>query len=160
MDQTTPPLRIVEGDFGHPQVVELLRYHVATARGATAHYSAHALDLDQLRIPAISFFAAWEGDTLLAIGAIKDLGDGHGELKSMRTLECARRRGAGSAMLRHLLDVARAKGMTRINLETGSWAYFEPARALYRRYGFAECAPFAHYGPDPNSVFMTLALDQ
>ena len=128
-------------------------------RGETARYSAHALDLHQLRKPDIDFWTMWDGDLLVAIGALKMLAPGHGELKLMHTLEAARRRGAASAMLAHLIEVARAKRFARLSLETGAWPYVEPARALYRRHGFGECPPFGDYEPDPNSVFMTLALD-
>ena len=76
----------------------------------------------------------------------------------MHTAEAARRKGAGSAMLRHILAAARAGGLSRLSLETGSWAYFEPARALYARHGFVGCPPFGGYAPDPNSVFMILDL--
>ncbi len=151
-------LTIIEGDLDDVRVVDLLRTHVTTARAATARCSAHALDVDGLRAPDITFWAAWEGEALLGVGALKRLTDEHGEIKSMHTAEAARRRGVGSAMLRHVVAVARARGMTRLSLETGSSAFFEPARALYRRHGFLECAPFADYVADPNSVFMTLDL--
>lgn len=151
-------LTIVQGDLDDVRVVDLLRTHVTTARAATARCSAHALDVDGLRAPDITFWAAWEGEALLGVGALKRLTDEHGEIKSMHTAEAARRRGVGSAMLRHVVAVARARGMTRLSLETGSSAFFEPARALYRRHGFLECAPFADYVADPNSVFMTLDL--
>ena len=141
-----------------PRVIELLGAHVARARAETARGSAHALDLSGLRSPDITFWSAWDGDSLLGVGALKRLSDDHGEVKSMHTAEAARRRGVGSAILRHIIEAARARGMSRLSLETGSWAYFEPARALYARHGFAECPPFGEYRDDPNSVFMTLRL--
>src|SRR5208282_3679041 len=100
----------------------------------------------------------WEGEALLGVGALKRLSPDHGEVKSMHTARAARRRGAGSAMLRHIIASAREGGMSRLSLETGSWEYFMPARALYWSYGFAACEPFAGYVPDRNSVFMTLDL--
>ncbi len=100
----------------------------------------------------------WDGEALLAVGALKRLSPDHGEVKSMHTAEAARRRGAGSAMLRDIIEAARASGLSRLSLETGSWSYFHPARALYQRHGFVECPPFADYAPDPNSVFMSLEL--
>jgi putative acetyltransferase len=78
----------------------------------------------------------------------------------MHIAEAMRRRGAGGAMLRHIIAVARARGMSRLSLETGSWEYFRPARALYRSYGFKECPPFADYVPDPNRIFMSLELGE
>jgi putative acetyltransferase len=151
-------MRIIPGDLGDPRVTGLLRIHVETARAETACGSAHALDLTGLQSPDISLWTVWDGETLLGTGALKRLSADHGEVKSMHTAQSARRRGAGSAMLRHIIASARAGGMTRLSLETGSRDYFRPARALYRSHGFAECAPFADYAPDPNSVFMTLDL--
>lgn len=151
-------LRIIPGDFGNPRVADLLRVHVIQARAQTAPGSAHALDLNGLRSPQISFWTMWEDETLLGFGALKRLSADHGEVKSMHTVQAMRRRGAGSAMLRHLIAAARADGMSRLSLETGSWDYFQPAQALYRSHGFVECPPFADYVLDPNSVFMTLDL--
>jgi putative acetyltransferase len=151
-------MNIVPGDFSDPHVLDLLRLHHATARAASPLGSTHALDLSGLQAPDISFWAAWDSETLMAIGALKRLTADHGEVKSMHTPEILRGRGAGSGMLRHIIAAAEARGYLRLSLETGSMAYFEPARALYRRHGFRDCAPFADYAPDPNSVFMTLDL--
>lgn len=151
-------LRILPGDLADPRVVQLLHTHVATARAETARGSAHALDVSALQAPDIYFWTAWEDDELLAIGALRRLGPALGEVKSMHTAHSARRRGAGSAMLRHIIDAAKAMGMSRLALETGAWDYFMPARAFYRRHGFVECQPFGDYMDDPNSVFMALAL--
>src|SRR4029077_11824641 len=97
-------------------------------------------------------------DALLGIGALREISPDHGEIKSMHVAQSNRRSGAGSALLRHIIEKAREKGMHRVSLETGSWDYFRPARAFYRRHGFCECPPFAEYRPDPNSVFMSLEL--
>ena len=96
--------------------------------------------------------------TLVGVGALKRLSADHGEVKSMHTAEPARGRGVGSALLAHIAEAARARGMTRLSLETGSWAYFRPAVALYRAHGLVACGPFGDYRVDPNSVFMTLDL--
>jgi putative acetyltransferase len=151
-------IRIIPGDFVDPRVAALLRVHVTQARAETAPGSAHALDLDGLRSPEISFWTTWEDETLLGCGALKRLSADHGEVKSMHTAQPMRRKGAGSAMLRHIIAAARASGMSGLSLETGSWDYFRPAQAFYRSHGFVECAPFADYVLDPNSVFMTLDL--
>ena len=151
-------MHIVEGGLDDPRVVDLLHTHRIRARAETAPESAHALDASGLRAPELTFWSAWEGDAVVAVGALKRLSADHGELKSMYTAEAARGRGVGSAMLRHIMAAARAGGMARLSLETGSWPYFAPARALYSRHGFVECQPFGDYRPDPNSVFMTLAL--
>jgi putative acetyltransferase len=153
-------IRISDGDLADPRVVDLLRTHSTRARAETAPGSAHALDLDRLRAPEISVWTVWDGEALVGIGALKRLSPEHGEVKSMHTAESARRKGLGSAMLRHIIAAARANGLKRLSLETGSWAYFGPARALYARHGFAECPPFEGYEPDPNSVFMSLDLER
>ena len=151
-------LQIIEGGLDDPRVVALLHTHVTRARAETARGSAHALDLSGLRAPEISFWSAWEGDAVVGVGALKRLSAEHGEIKSMHTAEAARGHGIGSALLRHIMAAAQRRGMARLSLETGSWAYFLPARALYARHGFVECGPFGDYREDPNSVFMTLEL--
>jgi putative acetyltransferase len=151
-------MRIIPGDLGDPRVIELLDFHLTSARAQTALGSAHALDLTGLQSPDLRLWTIWEEETLLGVGALKRLSPEHGEIKSMHTAQSMRGRGAGSAMLRHIIATARASGMSRLSLETGSWDYFQPALALYRSHGFVECPPFADYVPDPNSVFMTLEL--
>lgn len=159
---TRDGLRILQGGLDDARVLALLRAHVDRARAETGRGSAHALDPSALRAPGVSFWSAWQGDgdaaVVVAVGALKALDAGHGEVKSMHTAEAVRGQGIGSALLRHIMTEARARGMTRLSLETGSWPYFAPARALYARHGFVECRPFGDYGPDPNSIFMTLEL--
>jgi putative acetyltransferase len=151
-------MRIVQGDFSDPRVIDLLYIHLTSARAQTAPGSAHALDLTGLQSPDISFWTIWDDETLLGFGALKRLSADHGEVKSMHTAQPMRGRGVGSAMLRYIIATARARGMSRLSLETGSWEYFWPARAIYKSHGFVECPPFADYVPDPNSVFMSLDL--
>lgn len=153
-------MTIRPGGLDDPRVQALLEHHVRSARAETAVGSAHALDLSSLRSADMTFWSAWDGDTLLGVGALKRLSQSHGEIKSMHTSEAWRGVGVGTAMLRHIIDAARAMGMARLSLETGSWPYFHPARSLYRKHGFVECPPFGDYVPDPNSVFMTLELKQ
>jgi putative acetyltransferase len=151
-------MRIVEGDLRDPRVVDLLHTHLTSARAETAPGSAHALDLTGLQSREISFWTIWDDETLVGIGALKRLSADHGEIKSMHTAQSMRGKGAGSAMLRHIIAIARARGMSCLSLETGSWEYFRPARAFYQSHGFVECPPFAEYVLDPNSVFMSLDL--
>jgi putative acetyltransferase len=151
-------MRIEIDDLTRPEIHDLLREHLAHMHELSPPESVHALDLSKLRGRDITFWSAWEGETLVACGALKALGAAEGEVKSMRTPQAARRRGAGRAMLAHIIEQARARGYRRLNLETGSHAAFMPAQALYRSFGFVECGPFADYRPDPNSVFMTLEL--
>jgi len=150
-------MELIPGDLDDPRVIALLTHHVAAARAATARGSDHALEPDGLKSEGITFWTLWDGDVVVAIGALKRLSDGDGEVKSMHTLQ-SRRRCAGSIMLTHIVAAARAAGLATLYLETGSWAYFEPARAFYRAHGFEACAPFADYEDDPNSVFMRLDL--
>jgi putative acetyltransferase len=152
-------MRIIPGDFSDARVLDLVRLHSTTARAETAPGSAHALDLAGLKAPEISLWTIWDGATLIGMGALKRLSADHGEVKSMHTLASMRRTGAGTAMLRHIIAAARASGMSRLSLETGSWDYFRPARAFYRRHGFMDCPPFGEYLPDLNSVFMSLDLN-
>jgi putative acetyltransferase len=126
-------MKITEGGLDDPRVHTLLAHHFNTARAETARGSAHALDLSGLKSPDIHFWSAWEGDRVIAIGALKRLSESHGEIKSMHTEQSHRRQGAGSAMLRHIMASARQMGLTRLSLETGSWPYFTPARELYKR---------------------------
>ena len=116
------------------------------------------MDINGLQSPDISFWTIWDDEMLLGMGALKRLSADHGEIKSMHTVQSMRRRGAGSAMLHHIIATARANGISRLSLETGSSVYFMPAHALYKSHGFVECQPFADYLFDPNSVFMSLEL--
>jgi len=122
--------------------------------------SVHALDVSRLRSPDVSFWTVRDGEVLLGCGALKELNPLHGEVKSMRTPASLRRRGAGRAVLTHIVQEARARGYRRLSLETGSMEAFAPAQKLYESFGFSYCGPFADYKPDPNSVFMTLALEE
>ena len=151
-------MRITLGDLTDPRVVDLLHSHLTNSQTYSRPGSSHALDVKGLLSPDITFWTAWDGDSLAAIGALKQMSEHHGEVKSMHTVEAARRKGVGSAMLKHIISVARSHGISRLSLETGSWDYFRPAAALYRKHGFIECPPFARYVPDPNSIFMTLDL--
>jgi putative acetyltransferase len=157
-DEHQNRIRIRQGDFTDQRVLDLLLIHLTTARAETAPGSAHALDVSGLQSTDISFWTIWDGEELVGFGALKQLSPDHGEVKSMHTARSKRRRGTGSAMLRHIIATARARGMSRLSLETGSWDYFRPARAFYRSHGFVDCTPFGNYILDPNSVFMSLNL--
>jgi putative acetyltransferase len=152
------PLIITESGLDDPRVQALLSHHFRSARAETARGSAHALDVGGLKSADIRFWSAWDGDCVIAIGALKRLSESHGEIKSMHTEQSRRRKGAGSRILQHIIATAREMGLSYLSLETGSWPYFIPAREFYKRNGFVECPPFGSYGPDPNSVFMTLKL--
>lgn len=152
------PLTIQLEDPGTADVLALLEEHLRSMREISPPESVNALNLDGLRQPAISFWTARDAGVLLGCGALKALDARHGEIKSMRTPQALRRRGAGRAILAHIIDEARRRGYSRLSLETGSMPAFEPAWQLYASFGFAPCGPFADYRPDPNSVFFSLDL--
>ena len=151
-------MRIELDDLSRPEVHALLQEHLDNMYQLSPPESVHALDLSKLRSPDITFWTVWDQGTLLGCGALKELGAAHGEIKSMRTPQALRRRGAGRAMLAHILAQARARGMRRLSLETGSSEAFQPAQQLYASFGFTHCGPFADYKDDPNSAFMSLEL--
>ncbi len=151
-------MHIIDGDLSDPRVAALLHTHLTQAHAHTASGSAHALDITGLKNPAISLWTVWKENELAGAGGLKRLCAADGEIKSMYIAERFRSQGAGSAILRHIIDTARSRGISRLFLETGSWEYFLPARALYRRHGFINCPPFADYVSDRNSVFMSLEL--
>ena len=145
-------------DLRHPAVIALLQEHLDWMHRISPPESVHALDLDALRQPDITFWTLWDGEALAGCGALRELAQGQGEVKSMRTAQTHLRRGVAARMLGHILAEARRRGYARLSLETGSMAYFAPARALYSRAGFVPCGPFGDYVEDPNSVFMTRTL--
>ena len=147
--------RIVEDDLSGAAIRALLDQHFAGMLANSPAGSCHFLDFDGLRAGNVTFWSIHDGDTLAGCGALKQLDAAHGEIKSMRTADALLRRGMAARMLDHIIDEARRRGLARLSLETGSGAAFEPAIALYRRYGFDDCAPFADYKPDPFSRFMT-----
>lgn len=150
--------RIVEDDLSGSPVRALLEQHFAGMLANSPAGSCHFLDFDGLRAGDVTFWSIHRGNDLAGCGALKRLDDRHGEIKSMRTADAFLRQGVAARMLAHILAEARARGIDRLSLETGSSPAFEPALALYRRHGFEDCEPFADYKPDPFSRFMTRAL--
>jgi putative acetyltransferase len=151
-------MEIQPGGLDRAEVGELLREHLRSLAQLSPPESMHALDLDSLREPAITFWTVWDGEALLGCGALKELDSRHGEIKSMRTAAKYLRQGVAQRMLQHILEEAQRRAYRRLSLETGSMAAFAPARRLYASCGFTECEPFADYVLDPNSVFMTRQL--
>ena len=145
-------------DLSGPEVRALLEEHLQNMFELSPPESVHALAIDELRQPNITFWTAWSGNELLGCGALKELDPHHGEIKSMRTSSRFRRKGVGRAILTHIIEEARSRSYTRLSLETGSMEAFLPAQRLYESFGFTYCPPFADYREDPNSVFMTLLL--
>jgi putative acetyltransferase len=147
-------------DLSGPEVAALLSEHLASVALHSPPESVHALNLENLRSPEVSFWSAGQGSELLGCGALKELNSIHGELKSMRTASSHLRKGVARSLLKHMLDVAQKRGYRRLSLETGSMEAFAPARALYARFGFRMCEPFSDYVEDPYSVFMTRELER
>ena len=145
-------------DLRGVEIAALLQDHLRGMRALSPPESVHALDIDALRQPDITFWSAWEGATLCGCGALKQLDELHGEVKSMRTAAGQLRSGVASQILQQIIEEARQRGYHRLSLETGSMTGFEPAQALYARFGFEFCGPFGDYAEDPNSVFMTREL--
>ncbi len=154
----TGGLTITEDDLSGEDVRALIALHLSGMHAESPACKVHALPLEKLRQPGVTFFAARVEGTLVAIGAIKHLDESHGELKSMRAAPEWRGKGVGEAMLQHLLAVARARGYTRVSLETGRTEAFAPAVALYRKYGFENCTGFADYVVDDFNQCLTLEL--
>ncbi|HWI30798.1 MAG TPA: GNAT family N-acetyltransferase [Microbacterium sp.] len=153
-----PHIEIRIDDLTGAATRELIALHLDGMHATSPPESVHALDIERLQDPAVTFWSAWIGGELAGIGALKDLGDGRGELKSMRVHDAFLGAGVGRAILRHVIAAARERGMTSLWLETGTPDDFVPAQRLYESEGFTRCGPFADYADDPFSVFMTLAL--
>ena len=151
-------MEIVVDDPTGSEIAEFLDEHIEEMRSVTPPESKHALDLDGLRAPEITFWTMIDDERVIACGALKLLGGDDGEIKSMRVAPDCRQRGVASTMLQHIIAEARRMGLSRLYLETGSFEFFEPARRLYLKHGFEPCGPFADYKPDPNSIFMTANL--
>jgi putative acetyltransferase len=150
--------RIVPDDLSGNAVLALLQLHLDEMHRWSPAEKVHAMPAQRLRAPDVAFFSVWADDNLAAVGALKDLGDGRGELKSMRAAPAWRGRGAGRAMLDHLVGTARGRGMTWLGLETGRPAAFAAAQRLYAANGFTECAAFGDYVSDAFSLCMSRTL--
>ena len=151
-------LSIKLDDLTGCEIIQLLEEHLEDMRATSPPESKHALDLQGLRDPSVKFWTIWSGDSLAGCGAVKRLTDVHAEIKSMRTATGSQGQGVASTLLQYIISDSIAAGYKRLSLETGSMDFFSPARKLYRKYGFVDCAPFADYVDDPNSVFMRLDL--
>ena len=151
---------LTKGNLDKLEVISLLQDHLDQMAGTAPPESRHALDLSGLQQPSVHFYTAWSGAQLAGCGAFKQLDATHAEVKSMKTASTFLRQGVAQTLLRHIVAQAKSMGIERLSLETGSMAFFDPARAMYSSFGFTECSPFASYKEDPNSVFMTLMIDK
>lgn len=151
-------MRIIVDDLKGTEIAALLQAHLDAMHAHSPPGSVHALDLEKLRQPDITFWTVWDGPALMGCGALKELDARHGEIKSMRTDRAHLRKGVAAAILETILTTARARGYARLSLETGSNEPFWAAHRLYERNGFSDCGPFADYERDPFSRYMTLEL--
>ncbi len=145
-------------DLRGPEVAQILMEHLSDMYAASPPESVHALDLEKLRQPEITFWSVWDGKQLAGCGAIKELDATHAEIKSMRTANAYRGKGVAVTIMEHILSVAAERNYQRLSLETGPQEFFTPARKLYERFGFEYCGPFGDYDEDPYSTFMTKSL--
>ncbi|WKD26013.1 GNAT family N-acetyltransferase [Pseudoalteromonas sp. KG3] len=151
-------MKIIIGDLSSGEVIKLLEEHLADMYATSPPENVHALDVNKLKSPDITFFSGWLDGNLQGCLAVKKLDSSHLELKSMRTSTSARKSGVATKLLQHALNFATEQGYQKVSLETGSQAFFEPARNLYKKFGFSYCGPFSVYIEDPHSRFMTINL--
>ena len=152
-------LKSIEGNFDNPEVNELLTKHFVELRAASPEGSAHVLDIPGLKVPSIKFWSLWDNEKLIGCGALKFLNKEHGEFKSIRIHDNFRNQGQGINVINHLIAEAKKLKIKRLSIETGAGAFFIPARKLFKKTGFVECEPFAHYKKDVNSVYLTKLID-
>ena len=152
-------LKSIEGNFDNLEVNELLTKHFIELRAASPEGSAHVLDIPGLKVPSIKFWSLWKNNKLIGCGALKFLDEKHGEFKSIRIHDNFRNRGHGINVINYLINEAKKLNIKRLSIETGAGDFFIPARKLFKRSGFTECEPFAHYKVDVNSVYLTKVID-
>ena len=151
-------MKPIDDDLSGPEIAELLTYHMREMRAHSPERSVHALDIAALKSRDIAFWTVWDGQSLMGCAALREIDSGHGEIKSMRTAPEHLRKGVARSLMVHIIGVARDRGYLRLGLETGSGPAFEPALALYRRFGFVDGEVFGDYRPDPFLHFMHLDL--
>lgn len=151
-------MRLQVDDLTHPSVLALLELHLDGMQGSSPPGSVYALDLSGLKTSDITVLTVWKDDKAIGIGALKDLGNRQGEIKSMRTHPDYLRQGVGRMILDEIINIAKVRNLTRLSLETGSGDSFEPALALYGAYGFKKGAVFGAYQASAFNQFFHLSL--
>ena len=151
-------MKSIENNFDDPNVNDLLVKHFKELRSVSPEGSTHVLDIPGLKDPSIKFWSLWDGDKLVGCGALKSLESEHGEFKSIRVADKYRKSGMGEKIISHLIDQAKQIGIKKLSIETGAGDFFAPARKLFKKFGFEECKPFAHYNEDPNSCYYSLNI--
>jgi putative acetyltransferase len=153
-------VKSIKNNFDHPEVNDLLNKHFIELRSVSPEGSVHVLDIPGLKISSIKFWSLWENEQLIGCGALKFLGENHGEFKSIRISDKFRKNGLGIKIITHLINEAKKLNVKRISVETGSGDFFVPARKLFKKCGFEPCKPFAHYKEDPNSCYFSLDISK
>ena len=153
-------MKSIENNFDQPEVNDLLNKHFIELRSVSPEGSVHVLDIPGLKISSIKFWSLWENEQLIGCGALKFLGENHGEFKSIRISDKFRKNGLGIKIITHLINEAKKLNVKRISVETGSGDFFVPARKLFKKCGFEPCKPFAHYKEDPNSCYFSLDISK
>ena len=151
-------MKSIEGNFDNPDVNALLKKHFVELRSVSPAGSTHVLDIAGLKDNTIKFWSLWENNEIIGCGALKFLEKGHGEFKSIRVADNFRKKGTGEKIINHLIKEAKKLDIIKLSVETGAGNFFSPARKLFKKFGFIECQPFAHYKVDPNSCYYTLEL--
>ena len=151
-------MKSIEGNFENSEVNELLNKHFIELRSVSPEGSAHVLDITGLKDQSIKFWSLWDNNHLIGCGALKFIGQNHGEFKSIRVSDDFRNKGIGNKIISHLIIQAKKLGIKKLSIETGSGNFFLPARKLFEHFKFTKCKPFAHYKEDPNSCYYTLDL--
>ena len=149
----------LEGNFDNPKVHKLLCNHFVELRAASPEGSAHVLDIAGLKVSSIKFWSLWQDDNLIGCGALKFLDQSHGEFKSIRIHDNFRNKGYGIKVINHLISEAKKLKIKKLSIETGAGDFFLPARRLFKKCGFEQCRPFAHYKEDVNSLYLTKIID-
>ncbi len=151
-------MKSIENNFDHPEVNDLLKKHFIELRSVSPEGSTHVLDIPGLKVPSIKFWSLWNENDLVGCGALKFLDKQHGEFKSIRVADKFRGKGMGEKIISHLIREAKEIGINKLSIETGSGKFFNPARKLFKKFGFKTCKPFAHYKNDPNSCYFDLEI--
>ncbi len=154
----TSEFKIQEDDLSGAEIQKLLRHHLEHMAEVTPSEYVFALPIDKLRQSDVTFWSVWDRELLIGCGALREISEDHGEVKSMRTIDEYQRKGVGRHLLNFIIREAKERGYTRLSLETGSQTAFEPARSMYEHFGFKYSGPFAEYKENPSSVFMSLCL--
>ncbi|MEO6153923.1 MAG: GNAT family N-acetyltransferase [Croceibacterium sp.] len=150
--------RIIEDDLTGAAVLGLLAFHLGEMHALSPPSNVHAMPVERLRQSDVTFFSAWSGEDLAAVGALREIAAERAEIKSMRAAPAYRGQGAGEAILLHLMKVAQGRGYSWLGLETAWPEPWRAARALYRKHSFVQCEDFGDYRGGEFSLCMSLAV--